>query len=296
MKQSPRSLLPLLHLRTGLSPLCCRGGVAAGSKGYQGPAGPRTGGPSIPPPMVLATELSAPRPPRAHAHPHGHSPPPLPSVLAVPLPPQSRPPPFHVPRLFSQVDNATEVSCRSRRREDRWLTRGPPIRGGGQGLAPLPPAARIMALHESYLSPYAPCVMAVSGLCPPPPLPGLSGPLPTTGQSARAAPRLPRPRHPHGAASTSAACPAPRSCCALAAGPAARSGARIGRADALAQAPPTAWPAHNAPRPPRAPLPHGAASASAARRYPPARPRPGPHRRLCHAASCTRDTGTGTRE
>ena len=96
---------------------------------------------------------------------------------------------------------------------------------------------------------------------------------------------------------------APRPRFQLAAGPAARIGARIGRADALAHAPPTARPArrpcprrarrphgvglsgpppaaarsaHTAPRPPRAPHPHGAASASAARRYPRARPMPRP--------------------
>ena len=35
----------------------------------------------------------------------------------------------------------------------------------------LPPAACIMALHESYLPPCAPCVMAASGLCLPSPSP-----------------------------------------------------------------------------------------------------------------------------
>ena len=38
---------------------------------------------------------------------------------------------------------------------------------GVQALPPLPPAACIMALDESYLPPHAPCVMAASGLCPP---------------------------------------------------------------------------------------------------------------------------------
>ena len=36
---------------------------------------------------------------------------------------------------------------------------------GVQALPPLPPAACIMAWRESYLPPYAPCVMAASGLC-----------------------------------------------------------------------------------------------------------------------------------
>ena len=47
----PAPSTPLHHLRTGRSPLPCRGGVAAGSKGNRGPAGPRTGGPSILPPV-----------------------------------------------------------------------------------------------------------------------------------------------------------------------------------------------------------------------------------------------------
>ena len=118
--------------------------------------------------------------------------------------------------------------------------------------------------------------------------------------------RLGRPPLPTRPAPASA--PMPRF--QLAAGPAARSEARIGRADALAHAPPTARPArracprrarrphgvglsgpppaagrsaHTAPRPPRAPHPQGAASASAARRYPRARPRLGPPRRPCRA-------------
>ena len=130
--------------------------------------------------------------------------------------------------------------------------------------------------------------------------------------------RLGRPPLPSRPAQASA----PRPRFPLAAGPAARSGARIGRADALAHAPPTARPArracprrarrphgvglsrpppaagrsaHTAPRPPQAPHPHGAASASAARRYSRARPRPEPPRRPCRAASRTRDAGTGTR-
>ena len=42
---------------------------------------------------------------------------------------------------------------------------------GVQALPLLPPAACIMALHESYLPPCAPCVMAASGLCLPSPSP-----------------------------------------------------------------------------------------------------------------------------
>ena len=38
---------------------------------------------------------------------------------------------------------------------------------GVQALPPLPHAACIMALHESYLPPHAPCIMAATGLCPP---------------------------------------------------------------------------------------------------------------------------------
>ena len=36
---------------------------------------------------------------------------------------------------------------------------------GVEALPPLPPAACIMAWRVSYLPPYAPCVMAASGLC-----------------------------------------------------------------------------------------------------------------------------------
>ena len=36
---------------------------------------------------------------------------------------------------------------------------------GVHALPPLPPAAYIMAWRKSYLPPYAPCVMAASGLC-----------------------------------------------------------------------------------------------------------------------------------
>ena len=63
------------------------------------------------------------------------------------------------------------MGCRSRRRTAALRTRGPPARGGGPGLAPLPPATRIMALHVSYLPPCAPCDMAASGLCLPSPTP-----------------------------------------------------------------------------------------------------------------------------
>ena len=63
------------------------------------------------------------------------------------------------------------MGCRSRRRTAALRTRGPPARGGGPRLAPLPPATRIMALRVSYLPPHAPCVMAASGLCLPFPTP-----------------------------------------------------------------------------------------------------------------------------
>ena len=57
------------------------------------------------------------------------------------------------------------MGCRSCRWTAALRTRGLPARGGGPGLAPLPPATRIMGLRVSYLPPYAPCVMAASGLC-----------------------------------------------------------------------------------------------------------------------------------
>ena len=106
----------------------------------------------------------------------------------------------------------------------------------------------------------------------------------------------PLPMHPAPAS-------APRQRNLLTAGPSARRGAPTGHADALAHAPPAArpagralprhahrphcvgrsgplptagWTARTPPRPPRAPHPHGAASASAARRYPCARPGPRP--------------------
>ena len=132
---------------------------------------------------------------------------------------------------------------------------------------------------------------------------GLSGPLPTAGWTARTSAwrrfRLGRPPLPMRPAPASA--PGQRNL--LAAGPSAHRGAPIGHADALAHTPPAAWPAGRAlprhahrphcvglsgplptaswtartpPRPPRAPHPHGTASASAARRYPCARPRPRP--------------------
>ena len=63
------------------------------------------------------------------------------------------------------------MGCRSRRRTAALRTRGPAARGWGPGLAPHPPATRIMASHVSYLPPYAPCVMAAGGLCLPSPTP-----------------------------------------------------------------------------------------------------------------------------
>ena len=71
------------------------------------------------------------------------------------------------PRSLVPLHEAPEVGCRSRRRAAALRTRGPHARGGAPGLAPLPPATRIMALHVSYLPPYAPCAMAASGLCLP---------------------------------------------------------------------------------------------------------------------------------
>ena len=81
-----------------------------------------------------------------------------------PAPPHSPAPP-----LSGSV--APEVGYRGRRRAAALRTRGLPARGGGPGLAPLTPATPIMALHVSYLPPYAPCVMAASGLCLPSPEP-----------------------------------------------------------------------------------------------------------------------------
>ena len=127
---------------------------------------------------------------------------------------------------------------------------------------------------------------------------------PATGRPARTAPRSPRALVPVVAA-TQAPGPGLSPRAALAAnrrshGP---QGAPDRHADTLAHAPPAAWPARRAlprhalrphcvgllgplltagwaartsQRPPRAPHPHGAASASAARRYPCAEPRPQP--------------------
>ena len=113
-----------------------------------------------------AAELTAPpSPSRARPHTSPQPPPPPPNVHVVP------PPPPHSPAPALSGSEAPEVGCRSRRRTAALRTRGPPARGGGPGLAPLPPATRIMALHVSYLPPYAPCVMAASVLCLPSPTP-----------------------------------------------------------------------------------------------------------------------------
>ena len=110
-----------------------------------------------------ALRLSSPhpRPPCARAHP----PAPHSNVHAVP------PPPPHSPAPPLSSSEAPEVGCRGRRRTAALRTRGPPARGAGPGLAPLPPATRIMASHVSHLFPYAPCVMAASGLFLPSPTP-----------------------------------------------------------------------------------------------------------------------------
>ena len=132
---------------------------------------------------------------------------------------------------------------------------------------------------------------------------GLLGPLPTAGWASRASHRPPRAPHPLGRPPLPmrpAPASAPRQRNLLTAGPSARRGARTGHANALAHAPSAVWPAGRAfprhahrpycvgrsgpppstgrsaraaPRPPPAPHPHGAASTSAARRYPRARPR-----------------------
>ena len=122
--------------------------------------------PAAPPPGrphgdALRLSSPHPRPPRARTHPPAHSPPPPPRrARRAPTPPHSPAPPL-------SGSEAPEVGCRSRRRAAAIRTRGPPARGGCPGLAPLPPATRIMALRVSYLPPYAPCVMAASGLCLP---------------------------------------------------------------------------------------------------------------------------------
>ena len=144
--------------------------------------------PGRPPGDALRLSSPHPRPPRARIQPPAHSPPPpppRPSVHAVP------PPPPHSPAPPLSGSEAPEVGCRSRQRAAALRTRGPPARGGGPGLAPLPPATRIMALHVSYLPPYAPCVMAASGLC-----------LPHT-ETARGGPKAPGwgPQNPSSCAS-----------------------------------------------------------------------------------------------
>ena len=127
---------------------------------------------------------------------------------------------------------------------------------------------------------------------------------PATCRPARTAPRSPRALVPVDAA-TQAPGPglSPRAALPASRRSHAPQGAPDRHADTLARAPPAAWPARRAlpwhalrphsvgllgplptagwaartsRRPPRAPHPHGAASASAARRYPCARPRPQP--------------------
>ena len=127
---------------------------------------------------------------------------------------------------------------------------------------------------------------------------------PATGRPARTAPRSPRALVPADAA-TQAPGPglSPRAALPASCRSHGPQGAPDRHADTLARAPPAAWPARRAlpghalrphyvglwgplptagwaartsQRPPRAPHPHGAASAPAARRYPCARPRPQP--------------------
>ena len=98
----PAPSTPLLHLRTGRSPLPCRGGVAAGSEGNRGPAGPRTGGPSIPPPVPPPFRTGARTlPPRRGREPGSHEQVVPLTATRAPSPPQTEggtPPP---PRSLS---------------------------------------------------------------------------------------------------------------------------------------------------------------------------------------------------
>ena len=252
---------------------------------------------SRPPPTTGRSARAAPRPPRA-PHPHGAA-----SASAARRCPRARPrprPPGHASRL-PLVRGPQWGPHRARRRS---CTRAP----RGKACAARVPPARPPTLWSGALRsaadhrPVRPRRPAAA-----------KGPAPAWRRLRLGRPPLPtRPAQAW----------APRPRFQLAAGPAARSGARIGRADALAHAPPAARPArgacprrarrpngvglsgpppaagrsaHTTPRPPRAPHPHGAASASAARRYPRARLRPEPPRRPSRAASRTRDTGTGTR-
>ena len=94
----PAPSTPLLHLRTGRSPLPCRGGVAAGSKGNRGPAGPRTGGPSIPHPIPPPFRTGARTlPPRRGREPGSHERVVPLTATRAPSPPQTEggaPPPL----------------------------------------------------------------------------------------------------------------------------------------------------------------------------------------------------------
>ena len=106
-----------------------------------------------------AVRLSTPHPlPLTRAPAHQPTPPPPPTCSTSPHHPC---PPLHLSdgrRHHGELPQPPTVG----RRADK---RTPPYAVGVQALPPLPPAACIMAWRESYLPPYAPCVMAASGLC-----------------------------------------------------------------------------------------------------------------------------------
>ena len=134
-----------------------------------------------------------PSPSRARPPTGPQPPPPPPRVHTRPLPPST--PPLLLHRLPSPPRWASAAA------DGRTpVQRGDPRNAVGvHALPPLPPAACIMALHESYLPPCAPCKMAASGLCPfPPPMPhaqrangGGQRPLGGTPRTLGGAPRTP---------------------------------------------------------------------------------------------------------
>ena len=227
------------------------------------------------------------------------------------------------PRALVPVDAATQAPGPGLSPEQRFLPaasptarRGPPT-GTPTPLRVRPPQ---LGLHGALSpgTPSDPTVWGSWGLCRPPAgrprLPATAtGPAP-----ARRRLRLGRPPLPMRPASASA----PRQRNLLTAGPSARRRARTGHANALAHAPPAAWPAgralpRHAHRPhcmgrsgplltagwtARTPPATATGPAPAWRRVRLGRPplpmrpaRASTPRRLCRAASRKQDTGTGTR-
>ena len=106
---------PYAAFRTGSSPLPCRGGEEARSKGSRGPAGPRTGGPSRPPPIPPPSLTGARALPPQRGREHGsHIQVVPPSATRAPLPPRTEggtPPPPSPSRPTQTLGPVTLTWC-----------------------------------------------------------------------------------------------------------------------------------------------------------------------------------------